>query len=346
VTKGGLLPLAAVALVGLAVALAAALLVAVAAFAGQTAGSSTTTGLLNTSAIPATIQSVVPYLERAGQLCSEISAPFLAAQISVESAWDPNAVSSAGAEGLAQFMPSTWPHWGANDDGTGDVSPFNPNDAVMAQGRYNCASASAVASLVRPGDDLLGLVLAAYDDGPGAVLAYGGIPPTPGLQTYISKVEGAIATYEVANQAPGAGGSGQAVVAAAERELGVPYSWGGGNDFGPTLGFDQGASTVGFDCSGLVLYAIYQASGGTIALPHSSETQVTMGQAVTPTDLEPGDVIGFALGADRSDYDHIGIYVGNGTMIDAPETGTLVRFDNLDTTYWRSVPWSARRFLQ
>ena len=49
-------------------------------------------------------------------------------------------------------------------------------------------------------------------------------------------------------------------MAAATAELGVPYSWGGGDASGPSLGIASGAKTTGFDCSGLVLYAVAQAS--------------------------------------------------------------------------------------
>lgn len=300
-------------------------------------------GTLNAAAVP--LPAVIPWLERAGALCPVITAPFLAAQLSVESDWDPNAVSSAGAEGLAQFMPSTWPQWAENDDGTGDVSPFNPNDAVMAQGRYDCASVAALAPLEVPGTDTLALVLAAYDYSPAYVLDAGGVPPDPSLASYIAKVQAAIPTYTAAlGGTVAASGFAQAEIAAAESQLGVPYSWGGGSDEGPTLGIDQGATTVGFDCSGLVLYAVDQASHGAISLPHSSQLQVTLGTAVTRAEIEPGDVIGFALGTDPTNFDHIGIYLGHDEMIDAPETGEVVQVQSLATSYWRSVPWSVRWF--
>ena len=51
------------------------------------------------------------------------------AQVQAESAWNPNAVSPAGAQGLFQFMPGTWATWGSG-------SPFNPDDAAPAYGRY------------------------------------------------------------------------------------------------------------------------------------------------------------------------------------------------------------------
>ena len=66
-----------------------------------------------------------------------------------------------------------------------------------------------------------------------------------------------------ANLPPGFPG---ALIAAAASQIGKPYVWGGGNFYGPTGG--------GFDCSGLVLYAAYQASGGRIRLPHYTGDQI------------------------------------------------------------------------
>ncbi len=138
----------------------------------------------------------------------------------------------------------------------------------------------------------------------------------------------------------------------------MPYVWGGGSYSGPSGSAVAPPALVGqpgFDCSGLVMYAVYQASGGAIALPHLSEEQVTLGQPVAEGSgaqvlaspvLEPGDVIGFYnLDADNQ-WDHIGIYVGNGEMIDAPETGQVVSVTNLATPYWMSVEWDVRNFGQ
>lgn len=284
---------------------------------------------LNVAAIPAAMQSVVPYVVKAGALCPAVSAPQIAAQIDTESAWDPHAVSSAGAEGLAQFLPSTWPAYGRTEDGTHNVSPFDPNDAAVAMGRYDCANAATVAPLVAEGKGTqLSLMLAAYD-GPAAVLAAGGVPAA--AETYVATVEHRIPTYT----APAAVGSGfgALVLAEAERELGVPYVWGGGNWTGPAHG--------GFDCSGLVMFAIAQASGGQIRLPHSSEIQATMGNPVPVSALVPGDVIAFALNT-ASTYDHIGIVAGNGQIIDAPHTGAVVRYDPLSA--FAGHPWAIRSF--
>ncbi|WP_143094815.1 C40 family peptidase [Streptacidiphilus jiangxiensis] len=118
-------------------------------------------------------------------------------------------------------------------------------------------------------------------------------------------------------------------------EVGTPYAWGGGSLTGPTLGFCDGVNgylpdgscsaehTVGFDCSGLVRYAWYQASAGTVALPHYSVAQSLLGRPVTDRDgLLPGDLLFFAEPGGR--IHHVGLYLGGGDMVHAEHTGTLV----------------------
>lgn len=155
--------------------------------------------------------------------------------------------------------------------------------------------------------------------------------------------------------APGAGnGSGAAIVAAAQAYAGTPYSWGGGDASGPTTGIYtspslNGTHTVGFDCSGLVIYAVAAATG--ITLAHSAETQGAdpRGQPV-PRDLaamRPGDVISFSedgSGA-RGSFGHVGIYLGEGKMIHAPRPGKPVQVIPLTgVAYWESMAWSIRRY--
>ncbi len=67
------------------------------------------------------------------------------------------------------------------------------------------------------------------------------------------------------------------VMRRAMSQMGVPYSWGGGNANGPSRGIDDGANTVGFDCSGLILYAF---AGVGIKLPHSSGSQYNAGRKI------------------------------------------------------------------
>jgi cell wall-associated NlpC family hydrolase len=108
--------------------------------------------------------------------------------------------------------------------------------------------------------------------------------------------------------APPSSTLGGQAVAIAEQYLGVPYVYGG-------------ASPSGFDCSGLVMY-VYAQLG--VSLPHNAAAQFSVLPHVPLSDLEPGDLVFFnGLG-------HVGIYVGNGTMIHAPHTGTVVQFGSIN----------------
>lgn len=106
------------------------------------------------------------------------------------------------------------------------------------------------------------------------------------------------------------GGSGRsAVVAIAQRYLGVPYVYGG-------------ASPSGFDCSGLTMYCYAQIG---IGLAHGATDQQHASTPVPISALQPGDLVFF--GSSSYSY-HVGIYVGGGSMIDAPHTGAVVRYDS------------------
>lgn len=95
-------------------------------------------------------------------------------------------------------------------------------------------------------------------------------------------------------------------VAVALSEVGKPYVYGAS---GPNS----------FDCSGLVQYA-YRRAG--VALPRSTQQQLAATRPVPAADLHPGDLVFFYPGAT-----HVGIYLGDGTMVDAPHTGATVRVE-------------------
>jgi len=125
------------------------------------------------SAIPAFVPARFRApLARSAQRWS-VGAALLAAQIEVESGFDPNARSPVGAMGIAQFMPATAAAYGLSN-------PFDPVAAIDAQ-----------AHLMR---DLLGqfgsvpLALAAYNAGPAAVARYGAIPPYAETQAYVARI--------------------------------------------------------------------------------------------------------------------------------------------------------------
>jgi cell wall-associated NlpC family hydrolase len=89
---------------------------------------------------------------------------------------------------------------------------------------------------------------------------------------------------------------GQAIVNAAASQADIPYCLNGGDPSGPTHGSGGpgcGGSTTGFDCSGLALYAVYQATG--ILLPHGAGMESAPGGSVisNQADLQPGDLVFF-----------------------------------------------------
>lgn len=319
-------------------------LVFIVGFSGGTDITTTVAVALDLKQVPAVYQQ---WIVKGAGVCPEVTGPLIAAQIDQESGWNPDARSSAGAVGLSQFMPSTWATWGVDANGDGRVDPRDPADAIMTQARYDCAIAAHMKKLLERGTvsgDLLSLTLAGYNAGTGAVEQFHGIPPYPETQQYVRNILAKMAAYS----APTGNSSersrfGAAVVSAAMRYRGTPYSWGGGDANGPTTGIGRGAGTVGFDCSGLVLYAVHQASGGRVVLPHSSERQATMGTGVDPAMMKVGDVIAFQLGA-PGDYDHIGIYVGDGKFVHAPRTGDVVKTSSLSDPYYTTKTKTVRRF--
>ncbi|HTR68677.1 MAG TPA: C40 family peptidase, partial [Mycobacteriales bacterium] len=126
------------------------------------------------------------------------------------------------------------------------------------------------------------------------------------------------------NLPPGFAG---AFIAAAEKEIGLPYVWGGGTYTGPS-GIGSDGRGPGFDCSGLVMYAAYQASGGKVRLLHYTGDQINETQPVTWADKQPGDII-FYTYPGASVPHHVVIYLGGDRILEAPQTGENVRYGTL-----------------
>ena len=130
-------------------------------------------------------------------------------------------------------------------------------------------------------------------------------------------------------------GGGGAIAAAARSMLGWPYSWGGGGYNGPTYGIGRGAGTRGFDCSGLVQYAVFQ--GAHKKMPRVDSAQITRGRPVRSRGaLMPGDIA-------RPHAGHIYIINTKGAkgphgIVEAPQTGMNVRL-----TSFRGMSGGARR---
>ena len=93
-----------------------------------------------------------------------------------------------------------------------------------------------------------------------------------------------------------------------------------------------GTGRGGFDCSGFTQY-VYARQG--VSLPRTAAEQACAGTRVSRSDLRAGDLVFFA-GTYKSGISHVGIYIGDGNFIHAPRTGSSVRVEDLDSSYYRS----------
>ena len=131
-----------------------------------------------------------PVLARAAQRWN-VSATVLSAQLHAESGFNPFAVSPAGAQGIAQFMPGTARAYGLAD-------PFDAEQAIQAQARMMRDLLRRFASVP--------LALAAYNAGPGAVAACGCVPPYAETRAYVARILGLMAgAGETMGAGPAAG---------------------------------------------------------------------------------------------------------------------------------------------
>jgi len=194
-TRGVLLGLPVAALVVLTT------LVAVLAGGGQAQaapiGTNPAGAVLRPGTVPAAYTGL---LARAARTCPQVTAPLLAAQIQAESGFNPRAVSPAGAQGIAQFMPATWAVVGRHEAGPGTADPFDPADAIPAMARYDCALLASITHAGIPGDQI-DLMLAAYNAGLAAVLHYHAIPPYAETRAYVHRIRTVMASYTAAGGA-------------------------------------------------------------------------------------------------------------------------------------------------
>lgn len=109
----------------------------------------------------------------------------------------------------------------------------------------------------------------------------------------------------------------QSAISAATSKVGSTYVWG-----------SSGPST--FDCSGLMSYAYAQVG---ISLPRSSRAQFSMGTSVAKSDLQPGDLVFY-----YSPVSHVGMYIGDGKIVDAANPRSGVRITSVN-----SMPYSGAR---
>ncbi|MET8695183.1 NlpC/P60 family protein [Streptomyces bauhiniae] len=115
---------------------------------------------------------------------------------------------------------------------------------------------------------------------------------------------------QLGNAVPASGRAG-AAFSAAQGKIGTPYVYGA---TGPSS----------YDCSGLTSWAYAQAG---VSIPRTSEAQANIGTRIYSTsDLQVGDLVFFF-----NDIHHVGLYAGNGQILHAPRTGTVVRYESMST---------------
>jgi cell wall-associated NlpC family hydrolase len=122
---------------------------------------------------------------------------------------------------------------------------------------------------------------------------------------------------------------GDRIAALATGLLGQPYRYGGD-------------SIQGFDCSGLTLY-VHQQLG--IAVPRTAVLQRQQSEALDRSELEPGDLVFFTMGAALR-VDHVGIYVGDGRFVHAPRAGSSVRLSRIDDASYAARFAGGARYWQ
>ena len=246
----------------------------------------------------------VSWTRQAAATCPGLSWTVLAAIAKVESDFGRSTLpgvqsgsNPAGAQGPMQFLPATFAAYSqpVPTGGITPASPYDPLDSVRAAARLLCANGGGQS-------DTLSQAIYAYNH----------------ANWYVAQVEALAASYQL--QTAGAGSRAASLaLALARTQMGVPYRWGG-----ETPG-------IGFDCSGLVQWA-YSRAG--ILLPRTSQQQwASLPHLPVGSALHPGDLVFFA-GSDgtMTAPGHVGIYIGDGQMIDAPYTGAVVRADTIDWT--------------
>ncbi|MCC9309949.1 NlpC/P60 family protein [Kitasatospora sp. RB6PN24] len=229
------------------------------------------------------------------------------------------------AVGPTQFLPSTFAGYAARvrPDNPGSANPNNADDESLATALYLCGNGrdltdqnqlrSAVYSYNASQayvDEVLNWATQYTQLGAGAGTATGG-PSLPVTGPVSDRVK--------------------TVISAAASQEGVAYSWGGGSETGPSYGIccsrggQDGSKVLGFDCSGLMLYAFAQVG---VHLPRVASEQASVGQRIPASAgvaaLQPGDLVFFG-NPDEGGIYHVGLYVGGGQMINAPKPGDHVR---------------------
>lgn len=266
------------------------------------------------------ISATVPQLTGTGQwmdlvlLASEESGvpwQVLIAIMGIESGGNQYTVSPAGAVGLMQVMPQYWQET-ATRWGSDLMDPWvNIRTAaeILTQGYLRWGTWDQAAAAYFGAIDDQGTITPAAD-------AMG----TTGYE-YVHRFKNnliALGFIEFLIAADILGPETENMLEYAMSALGTPYVWGGSSD------------TAGFDCSGLVVWAYSQVG---VAVPRTAAEQFNATTRIEEADLLPGDLVFFENTAGPG-ITHVGIYVGNGYMLNAPAENHVVQLMALSTPFW------------
>ncbi|NUS73955.1 MAG: peptidoglycan DD-metalloendopeptidase family protein [Corynebacteriales bacterium] len=309
-------------------------------------------GELDVSKLPKDIDPrIVPWIQKSNAKCPDYPAPVQAAQLFAESGFRPDATGPSvdrgdgvyeQAQGIAQFMPSTWTGRGidaaAKEGAESHANTAKPDnakdaytigDAIMAQNAYMCDLLKTAKSKCA-GSDPIQLALAAYNAGGGNVFPPDedcNIPNFPETQKYVKKIMKQAEEWTL----PGTGGGGltdsqiKQVIAYAEKAVGKGYSQDPDLRFGPDY----------YDCSGLI-HKAFGAAGISLAtitntIADDKKVNIVHKGSGLPATARAGDIIfmnytddGHVSQALGSNVSHVALYVGNDTVIEAANARTGV----------------------
>lgn len=199
------------------------------------------------------------------------------------------------------------------------LATLEASDAALAAQRQRAEAAQAARDRAQSADDAARRTAAQQRLARAA--------PRPAVTTPDPEPPSGTGNAPAAPAAPAPADPVEIVIDRALSELGTTYAWGGGNAEGPTKGIRDGGvadafgdfDRTGFDCSGLMIYAF---AGVGKQLPHYSGYQADAGPKFPLDQRRPGDML---FWADGDGIHHVALYLGDDMMVEAPESGKVVR---------------------
>ena len=236
----------------------------------------------------------------------------LIAIMGIESGGNPHTLSPAGAVGLMQVMPQYWQdaadRWGS--DLWDPWVNIRTSAEILTRGYLTWGSWEKAAAAYFGAIDEAGNITDATDDYGTTGHMY--VERFTNNLIVLGFVDFLIQNELLTSEA-------QYMLEVAMTTLGTPYGWGGSS-------WAHG----GCDCSGLVTWAYAQIG---VAMPRTAAEQFEATTRIEGDELLPGDLI-FFENTDGPGITHVGIYLGNGYMLNAPGTDEVVQIEPFTTQFW------------